>query len=165
MPIGPSVPFNLLVIFWIVRVVVISFICTFLGWLGIRILDALTPKIHQREKIGENPISVGLFIGGFTIFIGLIIHGACTAQMAIIGTSLKEILKESLINFRRLGLISISFFVSLLIGIALFNILDKLTPKIPFLNIKDNSIAVGIYVLSYLLFLGIILHSALTMSL
>ncbi len=160
MPIGPSVPFNLLVIFWIVRIVVISFICTFLGWLGIRVLDALTPKIHQREKIGENPISVGLFIGGFTIFIGLIIHGACTAPMAI-GTSLTK----SLINFRRLGLITISFFVSLLIGIALFNILDKLTPKIPFLNIKDNSIAVGIYVLSYLLFLGIILHSALTMSL
>ncbi|MCK4419550.1 hypothetical protein KAV79_07055 [Candidatus Aerophobetes bacterium] len=160
MPIGPSIPFNLLVIFWIVRIVVISFICTFLGWLGIRVLDALTPKIHQREKIGENPISVGLFIGGFTIFIGLIIHGACTAPMAI-GTSLTK----SLINFRRLGLITISFFVSLLIGIALFNILDKLTPKIPFLNIKDNSIAVGIYVLSYLLFLGIILHSALTMSL
>jgi len=160
MPIGPSVPFNLLVIFWIVRVVVISFICTFLGWLGIRVLDALTPKIHQREKIGENPISVGLFIGGFTIFIGLIIHGACTAPMAI-GTSLAE----SLINFRRLGLISISFFVSLLIGIALFNILNKLTPKIPFFSIKDNSIAIGIYVLSYLVFLGIILHSALTMSL
>ncbi len=160
MPIGPSVPFNLLVIFWIVRIVVISFICTFLGWLGIRVLDALTPKIHQREKIGENPISVGLFIGGFTIFIGLIIHGACTAPMAI-GASLTK----SLINFRRLGLITISFFVSLLIGIALFNILDKLTPKIPFLNIKDNSIAVGIYVLSYLLFLGIILHAALTMSL
>ena len=160
MPIGPSIPFYLLVIFWVARVVVISFICTFLGWLGIRILDALTPKIHQREKIGENPISVGLFIGGFTIFIGLIIHGACTAPMAI-GTSLVE----SLINFRRLGLITISFLVSLLIGIALFNILNKLTPKIPFLNIKDNSIAVGIYVLSYLLFLGIILHSALTMSL
>jgi len=160
MPIGPSIPFYLLVIFWVARVVVISFICTFLGWLGIRILDALTPKIHQREKIGENPISVGLFIGGFTIFVGLIIHGACTAPMAI-GTSLVE----SLINFRRLGLITTSFFVSLLIGIALFNILNKLTPKIPFLNIKDNSIAVGIYVLSYLLFLGIILHSALTMSL
>jgi len=160
MPIGPSIPFYLLVIFWVARVVVISFICTFLGWLGIRILDALTPKIHQREKIGENPISVGLFIGGFTIFVGLIIHGACTAPMAI-GTSLVE----SLINFRRLGLITTSFLVSLLIGIALFNILNKLTPKIPFLNIKDNSIAVGIYVFSYLLFLGIILHSALTMSL
>jgi len=160
MPIGPSSSFYLLVIFWVARMVVIAFLCSFLGWLGIRILDALTPRIHQRKKIGENPISVGLFIGGFTIFIGLIIHGTCTAPMAL-GNSLLE----SLIDFRRLGLISISFFVGLLVGIALFNIIDKVTPKIPFLNIKDNSIAVGIYVFSYLLFLGIILHAALTMSL
>lgn len=160
MPIGPVSPFYLLVVFWLLRVVVIVFLCSFLGWLGIRILDALTPKIHQREKIGENPISVGLFIGGFTIFIGLIIHGTSTAPMAIGGSLL-----ESLINLRRLGLISINFFVSLLVGIVLFNILDKMTPKIPFLSIKNNAIAVGIYVSSYLIFLGIILHAALTMSL
>ncbi|KKM76179.1 hypothetical protein LCGC14_1382700, partial [marine sediment metagenome] len=53
MPIGLASPFYLLVIFWIIRVVVMVFFCSFLGWLGIRILDALTPKIHQREKIGE----------------------------------------------------------------------------------------------------------------
>lgn len=160
MAVGPSSPFYLLVIFWITRIVVITFLCSFLGWLGIRILDALTPKIHQREKIGENPVSVGLFIGGFTIFIGLIIHGTCTTPIAL-GNSLLQ----SLMNLRRFGLISISFFVSLLIGIALFNILDKATPKIPFFSIKDNSLAIGIYVFSYLLFLGIILHAALTMSL
>ncbi len=150
MPIGSANPFYLLVIFWIIRVVVMVFFCSFLCWLGIRILDALTPKIHQRKKIGENPMSVGLFIGGFTIFIGLVIHGTCTAPMAIGGSLL-----ESLMNLRRLGLISI----------ALFNILDRVTPKIPFISIKDNSLAVGIYVFSYLVFLGIILHAALTMSL
>lgn len=160
MPIGSASPFYLLVIFWIIRVVVMVFFCSFLCWLGIRILDALTPKIHQRRKIGENPMSVGLFIGGFTIFIGLVIHGTCTAPMAIGGSLL-----ESLMNLRRLGLISINFLVSLLVGIALFNILDKVTPKIPFISIKDNSLAVGIYVFSYLVFLGIILHAALTMSL
>ena len=160
MSIGPSTSFYLLVIFWIVRVIVMVFFCSFLGWLGIRILDALTPRIHQREKIGEDPISVGLFVGGFTIFIGLIIHGTCTAPMAIGGSLL-----ESLINLRRLGLISINFFVSLLVGIALFNILNKVTPKIPFFSIKDSSTAIGIYVFSYLIFLGIILHAALTMSL
>lgn len=160
MSVGPSTSFYLLVIFWVVRVIAMVFFCSFLGWLGIRILDALTSKIHQREKIGEDPISVGLFVGGFTIFIGLIIHGTCTAPMAIGGSLL-----ESLINLRRLGLISINFFVSLLVGIALFNILDKVTPKIPFFSIKDSSTAIGIYVFSYLIFLGIILHAALTMSL
>ena len=160
MQVGPLVPFYLLALFWTVRLVVISFLCTFLGWLGIRILDALTPRIHERERIGKDPVSVGLFIAGFTIFIGLIIHGSCTAPMAIGGS-----LVQSLMSLRRLALISICFFVSLLIGIALFNILNKLTPKIPFFSIKDNSLAVGIYVLGYLIFLGIILHAALTMSL
>ena len=74
MPVGPLVPFYLLVLFWIARLVIISFLCTFLGWLGIRILDALTPRVHERECIGKDPVSVGLFIAGFFIFIGLIIH-------------------------------------------------------------------------------------------
>lgn len=160
MQVGPSIPFYLLVLVWIGRMVIVTFICTTLGWLGIRVLDVLTPHIHQREKIGENPISVGLFIAGFIIFIGLIIHGNCTAPVAIGGS-----LISSLIDPRRLGLMSICFFASLLVGIVLFDIFNKLTPKIPFLSIKDNSIAVGIYVFGYLIFLGVILHSALTMSL
>ena len=147
MPIGPSVPFYLLALFWAVRLVVISFLCTFLGWLGIRILDALTPRIHERERIGKDPLSVGLFIAGFTICIGLVIHGSSTAPIAIGGS-----LIQSLMGFRRLALISLGFFVSLLIFLALFNILNKLTPKIPFLSITDNSLAVGIYVFGYLVF-------------
>lgn len=160
MPLGPEVPFYLLALSWVARMVVISLICTFLGWLGIRILDALTPRIHQREKIGEDPISIGLFIAGFVIFIGLIIHGSSTAPL-IIGTPLMR----SLVDFRRLALITAGFLVSLLLGIALFNILNWFTPKIPFLKIKDSSLAVGIYVFGYFIFLGIILHAALTMSL
>ena len=160
MPIGPVIPFYLLIIFWVARMVVMSVICSILGWLGIRILDVLTPQIHQREKIGEDPVSVGLFIAGFVIFIGLIIHGTSTAPI-VVGVSLVE----NLINLPRLLLVSIAFFASLLVGIALFNILNILTPKIPFLSIKDNSKAIGIYVAAYLIFLGIIMHSALTMSL
>ena len=160
MQVGPSIPFYLLVLVWVGRMVIVTFLCTILGWLGIRVLDVLTPNIHQREKIGENPVSVGLFIAGFMIFIGLIIHGNCTAPMAIGGA-----LIDSLIDLRRLGLVSICFFASLLAGIALFDILNKLTPRIPFLSIKDDSAAVGIYVFGYFVFLGIILHSALTMSL
>lgn len=160
MPLGPEVSFYLLVLSWVARMVVISLICTLLGWLGIRILDALTPRIHQREKIGEDPVSIGLFIAGFIIFIGLIIHGSSTAPL-IIGTPLMR----SLVDFRRLALITVGFLVSLLLGIVLFNILNWFTPKIPFLKIKDSSLAVGIYVFGYLIFLGIILHAALTMSL
>ncbi|MEA1964862.1 MAG: hypothetical protein U9O41_07025 [Candidatus Aerophobetes bacterium] len=160
MQVGPVVSFYILVIFWVIRVVIITFFCSFLGWLGIRVLDALTPTIHERKKIGENPISIAFFIAGFIIFLGCIIHGVSTSPMAI-GRSLLA----SLIDFTRLELLTINFFVSLLIAVVLFNIFNRLTPKIQFLAIKDNCIAVGIYVFSYLVFLGIVLHAALTMSL
>lgn len=160
MQVGPVVSFYLLVIFWVIRVVIITFFCSFLGWLGIRVLDVLTPTIHQREKIGENPLSVAFFIGGFTIFLGCIIHGVSTSPMAI-----GKPLLASLIDFTRLELLTINFFVSLLVAVALFNIFDRLTPKIQFFVIKDHSVAVGIYVFAYLIFLGVVLHAALTMSL
>jgi len=160
MQVGPVVSFYVLVVFWVIRVVIITFFCSFLGWLGIRVLDALTPAIHERKKIGENPISIAFFIAGFIIFLGCIIHGVSTSPMAI-GRSLLA----SLIDFTRLELLTINFFVSVLVAVVLFNIFNKLTPKIQFLAIKDDCIAVGIYIFSYLVFLGIVLHSALTMSL
>jgi len=152
--------FYLVVLLWVARTVILAFVCALLAWLGIRVLDALTPSIHQRQRIGEDPISVGLFIAGFLILIGLVIHGAVTGPV-LVGAGVWH----SLIDPRRLGLIAISFFVSLLLGIALLYIIDKLTPKIPFGSVERNSVAVGIYVFGYLVFFGLIIHGALTMPL
>lgn len=152
--------FYLIVLLWVGRVIIWTFICAFLAWLGIRVLDALTPGIHQRQRIGEDPVSVGLFIAGFLILIGLVIHGVVTGPV-MVGAGLLE----SLVEPRRLGLIAVSFFVSLLLGIALLYIIDKLTPKIPFGSVERNSIAVGIYVFGYLVFFGLIIHGALIMPL
>lgn len=158
--IGQGSAFYVVVLLWILRVIIWTFLCTLLAWLGIRVLDALTPHIHQRERIGESPVSVGLFIAGFLILVGLVIHGVVTGPL-IVGAGLLE----SLIDPRRLGLVAISFFVSLLLGIGLLRIVDKLTPKIPFISVAENSLAVGIYVFGYLLFFGLIIHGALTMPL
>jgi hypothetical protein len=103
---------------------------------------------------------VGLFIAGFLILIGLVIHGAVTGPV-LVGAGVWH----SLIDPRRLGLIAISFFVSLLLGIALLYIIDKLTPKIPFGSVERSPVAVGIYVFGYLVFFGLIIHGALTMPL
>lgn len=154
---GLAAPFWVVVLAWLAKVVVMALICALLAWLGIRVLDALTPKIHQRKRIGENPIATGLFIAGFMILVGLVIHGATTAYTAV-GTSVVEYV----FNFRVWALVAMSFLISLLIGIALFRIIDKLTPKIPFININKEPIAVGIYVFGYLIFFGLILHAALT---
>jgi len=147
--IGPSTAFYVVVLLWIGRVIIWTFICTLLAWLGIRVLDALTP-----------PISVGMFIAGFFILVGLVIHGVVTGP-AVAGGGLLA----SLIDPKRLGLVAVSFLVALLLGIALLRIVDKLTPKIPFLSVEQNPIAVGVYVFGYLIFFGLILHSALTMYL
>jgi uncharacterized membrane protein YjfL (UPF0719 family) len=152
--------FYLIVLLWVGRVIIWTFICAFLAWLGIRVLDALTPRIHQRQRIGEDPVSVGLFIAGFLILIGLVIHGVVTGPV-MVGAGLWQ----SLVEPRRLGLIAISFFVSLLLGIALLYIIDKLTPKIPFGSVERNPVAVGIYVFGYLVFFGLIIHAALIMPL
>ena len=158
--IGPHTAFHIVVLLWIARVIIWTLICTLLAWLGIRVLDALTPHIHERERIGESPIAVGLFIAGFLILVGLVIHGVVTGPVVAGGGLL-----ASLIDPRRLGLVAISFLVSLLLGVALLHIMDKLTPKIPFLRVEQNPVAVGIYVFGYLIFLGLIMHSALTMYL
>jgi len=154
---GLAAPFWVIVLIWLAKVILLALISTFLAWLGIRVLDALTPHIHQRQRIGEDPIATGLFIAGFFILVGLVIHGATTALTAVVTPILGYIF-----DFRTWGLLAISFLISLFIGIALFHIVDKLTPRIAFANINKSPVAVGIYVFGYLVFFGLILHAALT---
>jgi hypothetical protein len=157
---GPVTPFYVVVLLWVARVIIWTFISALLAWLGVRALDALTRFIHERERIGENPISVGLFIAGFFILIGLAIHGVVTGPVLVGGGLL-----TSLVDPRRLGLVAITFVVSLLLGVALLYIVDRLTPKITFLSVEQNPVAVGIYVFGYLVFFGLIIHGALIMPL
>lgn len=154
---GMATPYWLIVLMWVARITVLVAISTLLAWLGIRALDALTPNIKERERIGESPLATGLFIAGFFIMVGLVIHGAATAYTAL-GTSATSFI----FDFRTWGLVAISFAISLLIGLAILKIVDKLTPKIPFLSINKDPKAIGIYVFGYLVFFGLILHAALT---
>jgi len=154
---GLTYPFWVIVFIWLAKIILLALIGIFLAWLGIRVLDALTPHIHKRQRIGESPIATGLFIAGFFILVGMVIHGAATAHTAIGGSIVGYIF-----DFRAWGLLALSFLVSLLVGIALFHLVNKLTPKIPFLSINESPVAVGIYVFGYLIFFGLILHAALT---
>jgi len=154
---GLVAPYWVIVLIWLAKVILLVLISTLLAWLGIRVLDAFTPHIHQRQRIGESPVATGLFIAGFFILVGLVVHGAITALTAVTAPILGYIF-----DFRIWGVLAISFVVSLLIGIALFHIVDKLTPKISFVSVNKSPVAVGIYVFGYLIFFGLILHAALT---
>jgi uncharacterized membrane protein YjfL (UPF0719 family) len=145
------------VLLWLARTAFYAFASAFLLWIGIRVLDVLTPRIHERLKIGESPISTGLFIAGFFIFTGLVIHGAATLPFTTGASPLVIVFSPV-----RLGLLVAGFFLSVIVGIALFNILDWLTPRIPFRAVNTEPIAVGIYVFGYLVFFGLVLHAALT---
>jgi len=155
--IGPTDPYYVTVLLWLARTTFFAFVCSFLLWLGIQVLDALTPRIHERKKIGESPVSTGLFIGGFFIFVGLVIHGAGTLPIL---KGADRVL--TVFSYTRLGLLGAGFLVSLLVGIALFYLFDWLTPKISFVGVNKEPVAVGLYVFGYLIFFGLILHTALT---
>jgi len=132
-------------------------VCFFLGWLGLRVLDALTPNIHERTLIGKDPRAVGVFVSGFLIYLGLVVYGALTMPTAV-GASLLN----SLIDVQRLGLLAVAFVVSLLVGVGMFNLLNRLTPRIPFKSLRKSPLGTGFYVFGYLVFLGLITTAALT---
>ena len=102
-------------------------------------------------------MAIGLFIAGFFILIGLVIHGAITALTAVTAPIVWYIF-----DFRTWGILAVSFVISLLLGVALFYVVDKLTPNIPFGRINENPVAAGLHVFGYLVFFGLILHAALT---
>ena len=155
--IGAVHSFYITLLLWLSKTVILTSICGILAWLGIRAMDALTPDIPARQQIGESPLATGLFIGGFFILAGLVVHGAATAPAVVGGPLL-----DYLIDFRRLGLIAASFIVSLLVVVAMFVVVDKMTPKIPFRDVEKEPNAVGVFAFSYLVFFGLILHAALT---
>jgi len=157
MQFGPSVSFATVVTYWILRTLLFSAVGIFLAWLGVRVLDGLTPSIHNREKIGEDPIAVGIFIGGFFIFLGLVIHGALIAPMAVGGG-----LAAAVLDARKLSLIAVSFVVSLLLAVGVFWVFDRMTPRIPFHSIRDSSLGVAAFVFGYLVFFGLIMNAALS---
>jgi len=157
---GTDATYAQIVLLWTARTAILALVAALLGWLGIGTLDVLTPGIHQRQRVGEHPVSVGLFVGGFMIMIGLVIHGAVTGPV-LVGSGLIK----SIIDPVRLGLVAVSFFVSLLLGILLLHLVDRLTPGIRFSCVDESPLAVGIYVFGYLVFFGLILHGALTMPL
>lgn len=154
---GSSVPYYVVVLLWLARTAFFAFICSLLLWLGIFILDALTPHIRERKIIGENSIATGLYIAGFVICIGLVIHGASTLPTLVGDSSW-----SSVFNPIRLILLAAGFFLSLLVGIVILNVLIRLSRSISFGGLGKEPIAAGVYIFGYLVFFGLIMNAALT---
>ncbi len=154
---GSSDPYYVTVLLWLARTAFFTFASAVLLWLGIGVMDVLTPRIHERKMIGQSAAATGLFAGGFLIFVGLVVHGAATLPFLVGASRLDTVFAPT-----RLGLLAAGFFLSLVVGIVLFRIFDWVTPGIPFGQVNKEPLGVGLYVFGYMVFFGLVIHAALT---
>jgi uncharacterized membrane protein YjfL (UPF0719 family) len=150
------------ILLWFIRAFISSGICLTLGFVGIKILSFETTKIREFESIKENPLGTSLFVGGFLIYAGLVVYGSMVnpfflSQSVTIG---------SYFNLERLLVVIISFFASLLFGWLFYLAFDKLSLfGIKLDNINNHPNAVGVFLLCYQVFLGLIILASLTIPL
>ncbi|HVP27426.1 MAG TPA: hypothetical protein VMT26_07175 [Candidatus Bathyarchaeia archaeon] len=143
---------------WFVRALISSLICLFIGFIGIRSMAALTPKIKEFESIKGHPLATSLFVGGFFVYAGLVVYGSMDgpfffSQSVTIG---------SYFNVQRTLIVVLSFFVSLLFGGLFYLVFDKFRLfGIELDDINKHPVAVGVFMLCYEIFLGLIMLASL----
>jgi hypothetical protein len=144
---------------WFARALVSSLICLFIGFVGIKSITLFTRKIKEFESIKGNSLATSLFVGGFFVYTGLVVYGSMVnpfflSQSVTIG---------SYFNLQRLLVVVLSFFVSLLFGGFLYLIFERLRLfSIELNDINQNPTAVGVFLLCYEVFLGLIILASLT---
>ena len=57
---------------WYIRMFVSAFLCIFVGFIGIAVLDRITVGIKEFKVIRQNAEATALFVGGFLVFIGIV---------------------------------------------------------------------------------------------
>ena len=150
------------ILLWFVRAFVSSIICLAIGLLAIKTMTYITSKISEFKTIKGDPVATGLFVSGFLIYAGLVVYGSMVnpfflAQSVLIG---------SFFNLQRLLVVVLSFFVSLFFGWLFYLVFAKLSPfGVDLDDINASPIAVGIYLLGYEVFLGLIVYGSLMIPL
>ena len=115
----------------------------------------------MKEKPSDGiVVATAWFAGGCLILIAPVVHGGATTP-GVLGGPVLSFLADP----RRLSIIAASFLISMFLLIVIFRVLDKVTPNISLISIGDDSDAAGIYVFSYLVAFGLILHAAMKVPL
>ena len=107
-------------------------------------------------------MAISLFVSGFLVFTGLIIHG----------TSLNPIFQgnvitpASYINFHRFALILLAYGIGLTVGWIFYRLFARVELfGIDLDDINKSPRAVGLFLLSYEVFIGLIVHASLSLPL
>jgi uncharacterized membrane protein YjfL (UPF0719 family) len=119
----------------------------------------LTKKINEFKSIKGDSLATGLFVGGFFIYAGLVVYGSMVnpfflSQSVIIG---------AYFDLQRLLVVVLSFFVSLFVGGVLYLVFERVRLfGIDMNEINKHPVAVGAFLFSYEVFLGLIMLASLT---
>ncbi len=148
----------------LIRSFITFIICLFLGIAAVKVLDVMTPGIRELEDIKRHPVPTGLFSAGFFIFVSLTIMGSVIAPLPIgFQSGIGQAVNPLLVFSMRL--------LTLLAGFAVSILLTFILTRVIFLNwkpfgidlhdIEKDPVGIGIYVMGFLIFLGIILCACL----
>ena len=154
----------LLNLFWtLARSFVTFIICFGIGLLGLKVLDLLTPGIHELQNIEHKPMPTALFALGMFIFLSLTFLGSVTAPLPIgVSSGLGATVNPLIVFSYRLIALLAGFGISLLFAFLFDWILSSLKPfGIDLDDVNKSHDATGIYVMGYFIFLGVILYAAL----
>lgn len=144
---------------WFVRAFVSSLICILIGYVGIRAITVLTTRIKEFESIKSNSLATSLFVGGFFIYAGLVVYGSMVNPFFLS----QSVTVGAYFNLQRLLVVIISFFVGLFFGGLFYLVFAKLKPfGIDLDDINKHPLAVGVFLFSYEVFLGLIMLASLT---
>jgi uncharacterized membrane protein YjfL (UPF0719 family) len=144
---------------WFVRAFISSMICLLIGYIGIRSITLVTPRIKEFESIRGNPLATSLFVGGFFVYAGLVVYGSMVNPFFLS----QSVTVGSYFNVQRLLVVVLSFFVSLFFGGLFYLVFDKLRLfGIELDDINKHHMAVGVFLFCYEVFLGLIMFASLT---
>jgi hypothetical protein len=147
---------------WFVRAFISSLICLVLGYIAIRSMDYITKDISEFKTMKGDPLATGLFVSGFLIFAGLVVYGSMVNPF-FLGQS---VLIGAYFNLERLLVVVLSFVVSLVFGWVFYIVFAKLKPfGIDLDDVNKSPVAVGVFMFSFEVFLGLLMLASLVLPL
>jgi uncharacterized membrane protein YjfL (UPF0719 family) len=150
------------ILLWFLRTFLSCIFCLLIGLGGIAVLDKITVKIHEFKAIRGHAEATALFVGGFLIFAGLVVHGSVLNPI-FFG---QQILISSFINIQRFLVVSLSVLMCLLFGWIFYVVFAKVTPfHIDLDDINKSPTAVGAFMFCYEVFMGLVINASLSIPL
>ena len=150
------------ILYWTLGTVGTSLVCLLVGLVSIKAMVHVTTEIKEFDRIRGDGTAISLFVSGFIVFTGLIIHGS----------SLNPIFQgnvasaASFINVSRFLVVLVAFGVSLAIGWLFYKLFAKVELfGVDLDEINQSPQAVGIFLFCYQIFIGLIVHASLSLPL